>query len=137
MKTHFYLSDQEFEQQFADCTLDPSLFSHEAHLRLAWIHLQKYGIDQAAENLCEQITRFDRRFGDGTKFNATVTVAAVKIVEHFSRKAISKTFRGLLTEFPRLKTNFLDLLHMHYGFDVFRNLEAQQQYLEPDLLPFD
>jgi len=137
MQTHTHLCDHDFEQQFANCTLDPGLFTHEAHLRLAWIHLQKYGTAQAAQNLCQQIDRFDRTFGDGTKFNATVTVAAVKIVEHFSRKATATTFEALLTEFPRLKTNFLDLLHTHYGFDIFRNLEAQQQYLEPDLLPFD
>lgn len=38
MKTHHQLNDQQFEEQFQNCTFDPTLFTHEAHLRLAWIH---------------------------------------------------------------------------------------------------
>jgi hypothetical protein len=40
---HFSLTDIEFENQFENGTLKPELFSHEAHVRLAWIHIKKYG----------------------------------------------------------------------------------------------
>ena len=39
MQDHRQLTDQEFSAQFEQTTLDAALFNHEAHLRLAWIHL--------------------------------------------------------------------------------------------------
>jgi hypothetical protein len=51
MNSHFELSDELFEEQFQNCQLNPALFNHEAHLRLAWIHITKYGIDKAIENI--------------------------------------------------------------------------------------
>ena len=83
MASHFQLSDQEFAQQFEQCTLPPNWFSHEAHLRLAWIMIQRWGVEEAARQMCRQISKFDQVHGDGTKFNTTVTVAAVKVVHHF------------------------------------------------------
>ena len=47
MEPHYALSDPEFEKQFESAVLDPKFFSHEAHLRLAWIHVTKYGVERA------------------------------------------------------------------------------------------
>jgi hypothetical protein len=41
---HLDLSDNEFEKQFINCELSPDIFSHEAHLRLAWINIKKMGL---------------------------------------------------------------------------------------------
>lgn len=136
MVSHYSLSDQELEQQFKNATLDPKLFIHEAHLRLAWIHVTRYGADQAAENITFQIARFDRKFGDGTKFNKTVTIAAVKAVAHFVNRSASRSFKGFINEFPRLKSNFKDLLRQHYSLDVFNDENARLTFIEPDLLAF-
>jgi hypothetical protein len=38
MEKHLELTDLEFEANFKNCSLNPDIFSHEAHLRLAWIH---------------------------------------------------------------------------------------------------
>jgi hypothetical protein len=47
MEDHFKLSDSEFEKKFESCEFDHSMFNHEAHLRLAWIHIHNYGIEKA------------------------------------------------------------------------------------------
>ena len=54
MERHYQLTDNQFETQFADLSMDPTLFSHEAHLRLAWIHIKHHGVDKAIENICSQ-----------------------------------------------------------------------------------
>lgn len=136
MQNHFQLSDGQLECSFQDCSLLPPLFSHEAHLRLAWIHIRRYGIQQACDNLCQQIKRFDETHGDGTKFNTTVTVAAAKVVYHFMQKKSGTNFQDFLSSHPRLSSQFKVLIHTHYGFDIFNHPEAINQYLEPDLLPF-
>lgn len=137
MEKHYQLSDPEFETQFRECSMDPILFgSHEAHLRLAYIHITKYGIDQACENLCHQIMAFDATFGKADKFHHTLTVASAKVMHHFIQKSSTENFAGLLQEFPRLKTNFKALLAQHYQTNIFSSELARVQYLEPDLLPF-
>ncbi len=137
MNTHYHYNDQAFEKAFEDRSFEPSLFSHEAHLRLAWIHIHKYGPNQACENVCRQIRAFDQTHGDGSKFHKTMTVAAVKAVYHFILKAKAKDFQIFIQTFPRLKTNFKALLDQHYGFDLLESKKARVEFVAPDLLAFD
>ena len=137
MEDHFKLSDGEFEKQFKHFQLDPSIFSHEAHLRLAWIHIHNYGIDEAIKNIQMQLQNFVAHVDAKDKYNVTLTVAAVKAVHHFMQKSQSSNFKDFISEFPRLKYNFKELLSYHYGIDIFNSKEAKSRLLEPDLLPFE
>lgn len=112
------------------------MFSHEAHLRLAYIHIKKYGREQAELNMCDQIKGYAESLGVFDKFNKTVTIASVKAMDHFMQKAKSDNFKDFIREFPRLLTNFKDILGQHYGFNVFADPHAKQEFVEPDLLPF-
>ncbi|MBO3697421.1 hypothetical protein [Roseivirga sp. E12] len=112
-------------------------FTHEAHLRLAWIHISKYGIETAMDNLCKQIRDYASFLGESQKFNKTLTVAATRAVYHFMLKHPATNFPELLKQEPRLKHSFLGLIKAHYSFDIFNNKEAGKHFLEPDLLPFD
>lgn len=136
MKSHFDLNDEIFGQQFSNCTLDPEIFNHEAHLRLAWIHITKYGIDTAIENVSTQLINYTTALGASGKYNKTLTIAAVKAVNHFIGRSQSNNFADFIKEFPRLKTNFKDLMAKHYKIDIFKLPLAKTTYLEPDLLPF-
>lgn len=137
LENHYQLTNEEFERLFEKGTLPPTLFTHEAHLRLAWVYVNKYGIEQACDKLCDEIKQFDKIHGDGDKFNKTVTVAAARAVYHFMLKSNSDRFSSFMKEFPRLKTAFKDLLNQHYAFDVFSNETAKVSFVEPDILPFD
>ncbi len=136
MKTHFDFNDSVFEKQFKEGILDPSLFTHQAHLRLAWIYINKYAIDLACLEVSTQILAYVTKLGAVDKFNKTLTIAAVKTVNHFARKSKSNNFRDFITEFPRLSHNFKELIDAHYGFDIFNSEKAKTQYLPPDLLPY-
>jgi hypothetical protein len=118
LEGHYQLSDTEFEAQFADCNFSPTLFSHEAHVRLAWIQINNYGIDKTIKNICKQIQRFEAVYDDGTKFHKTLTVAAVKTVNHFLLKSETDNFLDFIIEFPKLNNNFKDLIECRYGFSV-------------------
>lgn len=137
MKSHNDLSNEQFLEQFENATMDPNMFDHEAHLRLAWLHLDRFSIDIAIKNIAFQLRNYTRKLGAEDKYNETVTVAAVKAVYHFKLKSNSEEFQEFIMEFPRLKTNFKDLLAQHYGFDLFTNEEAKSSFIAPDLLPFD
>jgi len=136
MEHHFELSDADFERQFSNCQLNPSIFSHEAHLRLAWIHIDKYGLEQARENIQQQLQDFVAHVGSADKYHKTLTIAAVEAVNHFMKKSKSDNFKDFIMEFPQLKSNFRELISSHYSFDIFASPEAKSEFLVPDLLPF-
>lgn len=137
MENHYQLSDEQFLLALETTTLNPKLFSHEAHLRFAYLLIDYNGINTAIDKSCEQIKEYASSLGAKDKFNKTVTVAALKAVYHFMLKSESDNFKDLMEEFPRLKTNFKDLLSQHYGIDIFNSEIAKSSFLEPDLLPFD
>ena len=136
MQAHYQLSDAAFAQKFHDCTLTPQWFTHEAHLRLAWVYIRQFGLEKAEKALCTDIARFDRTFDDGTKFHTTLTVAAAKVVHHFMQKGTYPNFQALIEAHPRLIYNFKDLLLSHYEAGVLFSNEAKYTYVKPDLLPF-
>ena len=134
MNNHIYLSDNQFEKEFEACTLPPSLFSHEAHIRLAWIHIRKYGVDTAVENICNQLQQYVIQAGASDKYNITLTIAAIKIVNHFVEKSNSDDFLEFITEFPLPITGFKELVAAHYNkVDIFKSLAAKSTFWEPDI----
>ena len=137
MDLHYQLNDEVFASQFEQLTLPPEWFTHEAHLRLAWIHLKRDGAAKACQNIPQQIKSFAQHWGAPGKFNLTVTIAAIKAVQHFMQKSHSDQFQDFIAEFPRLKYNLKDLLGFHYSFDIFGTQTAKTRFLAPDLLPFD
>lgn len=137
MTNHQDLSDIEFLELLSKCGLPPGLFSHEAHLRLAWILIKQNGLQQAEIRIQQLLKNYVAALGAPEKYNTTLTLAAMKAVHHFMKKSSSVTFNELLEEFPRLKFNFKALMATHYGFDIYTSEQAKTTYLEPDLIPFD
>lgn len=137
MEAHFKLSHSEFEKQFVNCELPPAIFTHEAHLRLAWLNITKYGLEKAETIIQCQLKKYVEYAGEKDKYNTTLTVAAIKAVYHFMLKSNSSSFYNFITQFPRLKTNFKELMACHYGFDIYNSQRAKESFLEPDLLQFD
>ncbi|MCF4101298.1 hypothetical protein L1I30_06450 [Gillisia sp. M10.2A] len=136
MEKHLELTDIDFELQFKKAQLDPALCCHEAHLRLAYIHIKKYGLDKAVKNVNYQLYSYVCFLGAEEKYNHTLTTAAVKAVSHFMRKSQATNFKAFILEFPRLKYNFKELMSVHYKIDIFNSEKAKKEFLEPDLLPF-
>ncbi|MDF1694636.1 MAG: hypothetical protein P1U56_02335 [Saprospiraceae bacterium] len=130
-------ADTEFELQIIHCHLNPSDFSHEAHLRLAWIQINKYGIDIALQNVQNLLINYVQYVGAHDKYNKTLTIAACHIVHHFIRKSKSKVFTDFIVEFPQLISGFKQLVEAHYSYDIFTSKKAKKHYHSPDLLPFD
>ena len=114
------LNDEELLRQIEDCTLEPSLFTHEVLLRLSWILIRKYGFKEAVTKNCEIKEQYYIKALNSKKFNVTLTKAYTEILYHFMEKSKTNDFEKLLREFPRLKYNFKDLVRTHYGYDILK-----------------
>ncbi len=130
------MEEKKIIQQFKAATLEPSLFNHEAHLHLAYLYIQKFGLEKAIDEICQDLKNYVKQVGAENKYHHTLTVAAIQIVNHFMQKSNSNNFHDFIHEFPRLKTSFKELIQQHYSFDIFQNEMSKEKFLEPDLIPF-
>ncbi|MEO9887106.1 MAG: hypothetical protein ABJR05_15585 [Balneola sp.] len=128
------MKDQEFLLQFKNYTLPPELFDHKAHLRLAWLQIKEYGIEQALENCCEQISGFASFHGDHQKFNKTITNASVYAVYHFMED--EPAFEEFIEKNSQLLSDLKALINSHYSYDIFDIAKAREVFIEPDFQAF-
>ena len=136
MERHWKISDEEFEEKFSTNNFRPLWFTHEAHLRLAWIYITKYGSETAFEKYSSQLQEFANKYNADGKYNATVTFASIQIMKHFIDNSDTYDFQDFINDFPQLKTNFKQVLQTHYSGDIFTSKEAKKNILQPDLVPF-
>jgi hypothetical protein len=123
------LSDNELLEQIENCTLDPTLFTHETLLRLTWILINKYGLNIAILKNNEIKSNYYKNALKSDKFNITLTKAYTEILHHFMQQSSTKDFNKLLREFPRLKYNFNNLVKTHYGYNILK--EHRKEGPEP------
>ncbi len=135
-KTHWDYSDEEFVEKLVSGTLNPGLFSHEAHIRLAWIFISKSGEEKAIADTCAAIKGYVDHLKIKGKYHETITVAAVKLVAGAMRTHNYAGVRDLLAKNASLLHHFKESVQRHYSFDVFDDPRARDQYVEPDLIPF-
>ncbi len=128
MERHWKLSDEEFEEKFSSKKFKPLWFTHEAHLRLAWIYITTYGKKVAFEKYSSQLQEFAEKYNAEGKYNATVTFASIQIMNDFIEKSNTYDFQDFITEFPQLKSNFKDLLQTYYSEDIFKSTKQNSKY---------
>jgi hypothetical protein len=136
IEKHFKLDDDAFEHAFESCTLDPILFTHEAHLRLAFIHIQKYGRLRAIDNIRQQLKKYVVFAGESNKYHDTISVASINLMDELLSKDRSKDFKSFILEYPDLLYNFKKVINDRYSYDVFHSNEARDSYQAPDKIPF-
>lgn len=137
MEEHSTYDDNEFERLFRNCQFPVEVFNHEAHLRLAWINLSRYGPEAAVRNITTQLKVYVTFLGAEEKYHETLTIASIKAVWHFMLKSDFDNFKDFITEYPCLKYNFKELIFQHYSTDIFTSENARKKFLEPELLAFD
>lgn len=103
-------SDIDFMKLMADGSLDPDCFTHEAHIRLAWLSMNTLGFEEACNLICSRIEQFDLLHGDGMKFDSKLTCLAAKIIWDTKLASKSQSFPDFMDEYPDLQMQLRTLL---------------------------
>lgn len=135
MKNHFDLSDDAYYDQVASGELRRKYFTHEAHIRLAWIHICRHGAAEAEVTVPRDIKQLVTRFQMGRTFNQTISIASVRILNYFIQKSGASTFQELVCYEPKILADFRGILAHHYSDKVYTDPIYKQAYVEPDLNP--
>jgi hypothetical protein len=110
-------------------------FRHREHIHLAYIAVQRYGPDRAAEVVANWIRHLAAYQRAPQKFHATVTRAWVEIVaHHMAAGPPVPDFAAFADRYPLL----LDkrLLTRHYSSRALASPAAKTGWLDPDLATF-
>lgn len=126
MITPDQITENELLEQIESCSLCPELFTHETMLRLAWILIQKHGLDVAIVKNGHIKEKYFKTALKSDKFNKTLSRAYVEILYYFMKKSNTNNFDKLLREFPRLKFDFQKLVKTHYGYNILKEHRQEE-----------
>jgi hypothetical protein len=133
---HRKLDNDAFELAFANKEFRPGWFTHEAHIRLAFIHIKKYGYTRALSNIREQIRGFAENLGIYDKYHDTVTVAAVIMTAEAMENTKHSSFQLFIEHDGAYLLNFKDLLNEYYSYNLFKDQKSRTHWVAPDKRSF-
>ncbi len=126
--------DRNFRSAFEACTVPPSQFNHEAHVRLAYVYLAECDVESAVQRMREALLNFLEHNGiPSSKFHETITRAWVLAVRHFMSRSTSTFFADFIAKNPELLDSKIMLTH--YSASVLFSSDARASFVEPDLDP--
>ncbi len=130
------MTDEEFLQGFEDCSIPRSLWTHAAHVRMAWLYLRRYRLDEVVPIVRTRIRRYNESLGNKTGYHETVTVAYLQLIDHrLDRQTADPTFSEFAEAHPDLLDRSLSALLAHYSRGLLFSTEAIERFVEPDLSP--
>lgn len=129
-------SDIEFLERFESCEIEKSCWSHEAHVRMAWIQLAlASSYQEGLERIRAGIRRFNA-FTGSQGYHETVTVAFARLIE-FRRHAGGEEDRvaDFLAANPDLLAKSPPVLRGYYSEGALSSVAARDEFVPPDLKP--
>jgi hypothetical protein len=128
-----YLTPGAADDEFAACVergeAPDEGFHHRDHLRLAWIYLRRYPVEQAAARIAETIRRFAAHQGQAARYHETMTQAWLLLMA----AAEGTSFEEALASRPELLDK--DCLRSYYSAELLDSVEARTRFVMPDVAP--
>ena len=129
------LSDEDFIAAFLECRLDAKCFDHRAHVRIAWLMLNRYPLEAAVERICSGIARFATHVGARDTYNRTMSEALARLMAHGGAGSSAMTWDDFIHANPWLVSDIRGMLARHYSTERLDSLDARQRFIAPDRLP--
>lgn len=125
-------ADEAFLRALERGDVVPADFSHEAHVRLAYILLAGAGTDAAVARMRELIAGFLTHHGlPAEKYHETLTRAWILAVRHFMDRGPAHSAGAFLAQHPALLDTRIMLTH--YRAETLFSADARGRFIEPDL----
>lgn len=124
------MTDQEFARAFERGEVLPTEFSHQSHVRLAWVYLKESeSFDLAVGKIRDGIKRFAAAAGASQKYHETITILWMQLLDDARDRAGDCTFVELLERCPELADKDLPL--QYYSRERLFSDEARERWVPP------
>lgn len=129
------MDDQRLWQAFNDSALIRAEWTHETHVRTAFLHCQRYPLDEAHLRLRAGIIRLNERHGlietSARGYFETLTRAWLVLVADAGARSGATSSRELLERCPELYDR--TLLSRYYSNELLASVRARAIFVTPDL----
>jgi hypothetical protein len=133
------MNDEEFLQQFESCSLPFEEWTHRAHVKIAFLYLQKLPFQAALDMVRRRIKAYnaaqDVPEGPTSGFNETTTQAFMRLVaatmNAYGAVLPTPDSESFCNTHPQLMSKHV--LRLFYSPRRRMRPEAKHQFVEPDL----
>ena len=127
------LIDQELLRRFENCEFAPGDFGHEAHVRVAWIYLQRLQLAEAIQCFSEGLKRLTQKFGAEDKYHETITWFYLILINQRMADPGTDDWEAFKSANPDILTSKPPLFAKHYSGETLASPLARKRFLLPDL----
>ena len=135
------MDDRTFLEQFEDCTLPFDQWTHRAHVKVAYLYLRRFSLEEAIRKMRQGIQRYnaanDVPEGPDTGYNEMTTQAFLRIIyaviSEYESVFPTKTADEFCDTHPQLLSKHI--LRFYYSPDQRMHPDAKTTFVEPDLAP--
>lgn len=107
---HEILEDKLLINSLKECSLHPAIFTHEAHLRVAYILIKNNTLNEAKIKMNELLKNFTKYLGVEDKFDQILTERSVEVMRKMISSSKTTDFKEFIIENQELKNNFSALI---------------------------
>jgi hypothetical protein len=125
--------DDAFVAAFVEGRITNQNFHHRDHLRLAWVQINRLGLERASEVVTADIQHFAAAHGSAHRYHDTMTRFWVRIVGMAIGRHPDLGFDDLLAAEPHLLDKGLPL--RHWSREAMASDSAKRSWVEPDVRP--
>lgn len=127
------MTDNEFFEQFENGTLDAKLFTHSAHIQMAWIYLKKYQLPEALRNFSNALKNFAKVNKAQGLYNETITFAFLIIInERMKRTQTDQNWEDFKKNNSELFDWKNNILKNYYNEATLKSIFAKKTFVFPD-----
>lgn len=129
------VGEQVFMKAFEEASLDTKLWTHRAHVRMAWNYLREEGRDKASPIIKETIRRhFESNPNTKQRYHDTLTTFYIHLVDvAVTQNPEVDDFFDFIERYPQLTDR--GAIYEYYSHDCLKSAEARNHYVPPDLKP--
>ncbi|HEY3762260.1 MAG TPA: hypothetical protein VGN23_10990 [Verrucomicrobiae bacterium] len=130
--------DEQFLAEFESCRVPLDQWHHKEHIKLAYLYLRKYLLDEAIDHVRTRIKAYNAAHkvpeAVDRGYHETMTQAWMRLVHltlcEYGPAENADKFYEQHPQLWQMKT-----LRLFYTRDRFMTLQAKQEFIEPDLTP--
>lgn len=129
------MQSDNFLLEFENCTLPKELFKHKDHLRMTWLYLSQYPIEQTLVRATDGIKRYANAVNAKELYHETLTHVWIYLVDEAMWQTDVATFDEFIAQNEYLLNK--DLPYQYYSKSLLDGEIARTTWVAPDIKVFE